>query len=646
MKSGKIINILVRFTLLTSIISFSANGLFGASLLTPSLESAGETNQSTKELINRKDIDAKYTWNLKDLYESDEAWEQDLTKEDALITKYKEFEGKLGASADELLKFLKLDEEVGMRLNKLYQYASQAKDLDLSNTKYQGMFDRIQNVGNKVSTSVSFVRPELLSIPEEKLWSFINGKNELIHYKHYIENILRVKPHTLSKDQEKLLSLGEPVAQTFFNTYSLFSNADIDFPTIKDSEGNDFKLSHARYYTAMYSSDRAFRERAYHAIYIPFIKNINFLSSNYSGSIRAKIFNAKARNYESTLAAALDENNIPLQVYHNLVNTVNENLKPQQRLLSIKKRVLKLNDFHSYDVYVTLFPAVKKKYTPEQGMELVLNALKPLGGDYIKNLKFAFDNRWIDFYETKGKRSGAYSTGGAKGIHPYVLLNWSGELNDVFTLAHEMGHNMHSWYSSNTQPYIYADYPTFLAEVASITNEALLLKYLIEHAESKEEKLALIEKGIDNIRGTFYRQTRFAEFEMKAQAMLEAGEAMTPDKYANLFGEIFQKYWGPEMITDNEEKHSWTRIHHFYYNFYVFQYATSLAASEALIAKIISEGQPAIDRYLNFLKSGSTDYAIPTLKKAGVDMTTAEPILAVTKKMNSLLDEMEKLIGQ
>ena len=382
----------------------------------------------------------------------------------------------------------------------------------------------------------------------------------------------------------------------------------------------------------------------YKNYYIPFIEHKNTLGALFGGNIKADYFNAQTRNCSSSREAALDANNIPLSVYDNLVNSVTENLSPLHRWAKLKKDILKLDSFHAYDAYVTLFPSVKKKYSYDDGRQLVLDSLTPLGNEYISDVKFAFNNRWIDVYETKAKRSGAYSSGTTFGVHPYVLLNWSDELNDVFTLTHEMGHNMHSYYTGKSQPYPYANYSIFVAEVASTVNEALLLDYLINKSESKDEKLSLIEKHINNIVTTFYRQTLFAKFEQIVHEKNQNGEALTPDILSKLYGELHLQFWGKDMSLDEEEKYTWARVPHFYYNFYVYQYATSFAASETLSEKIKREGEEAVKKYLSFLHAGSSNYPIEVLKKAGVDMTTAEPILAVTKKMNELLDLLESLI--
>ncbi len=600
--------------------------------------------QTSGELPTRADVPENLTWNLTDIYKTPQQWEEDFKWVENSISKFKEFEGKLGNSAKELLTCLKFDDEVGIKISRLFLYASLSKDLDLGNAENQGRYERISALGAKLSAASSFIRPEILKIPEEKLWQFVESEEGLKVYKHQFDDLLRTKAHTLTPREEEIMALASPVTNVPYTAFGMFSNADIQFPTVKDEKGNDIKISHGRYGAAMYSTNREYRKRVYKGMYKPFKDYKNTLSALFNGNIKGLIFNAKARNYKSTREAALTPNNVPLTVYDNLVNTVNKNLAPLQRWGKLKKKILKLKELHPYDAYVTLFPSVKKEYTYEESIDILMKALKPLGEDYLKNLKHAIDNRWIDVVETKGKRSGAYSSGVSYGTHPYVLLNWSNQLNDVFTFAHEMGHNMHSFYTEKSQPYPYANYSIFVAEVASTANEALLLDYLIEHAETKDEKLALIEKQLNNITTTFYRQTRFAEFEQLVNEKTESGEALTPDLLNKYFGDMYQKYWGPEMVTDEEESYSWARIPHFYYNFYVYQYATSYAASQELVAQIKKEGQPAIDRFLSFLKAGSSMYPIDVLKTAGVDMTSPKPILAVVNKMNELLDKMEELL--
>lgn len=602
--------------------------------------------EGSGELVKRENIDPKYTWNLKDIYENEDQWNADFKWLDNQVKNYKQFEGKIGESSQNLLNVIKFEEQVGIKFGKIRLYASLAKDLDLTNSHYQAMYDRTMTLASNLSSASSFVDPEILAIPEADLWKFVDEQPELKVYKHSFEELLRTKAHTLSKELENVMALAQPVRSVPYDAFGMYKNADIDYPSVADDKGNQIKLSDGRYYAALYSPDREYRKRAYKGYYVPVMDHRNMLNALFNGNIKSNIFNAKVRNYNSTREAALDNNNIPVSVYDNLVNSVNDNLNALHRWAALKKKILKVDELHPYDTYVTLFPAVIKKYTYDEGVKMTLDALKPLGADYISSLNKAFDNRWIDVYETKAKRSGAYSSGTTFGIHPYVLLNWNDQLNDVFTLAHEMGHNMHSFYTGLNQPYPYADYSIFVAEVASTMNEALLLDYLIDKADTKEEKLALIEKQLNNITFTFYRQTRFAEFEQLVNELTEKGEALTADKLCEIYGEMYQRYWGPDMKVDEEETYTWARIPHFYYNFYVYQYATSFAASQHLAAKVESEGQEAIDKYLNFLKAGSSVYPIDVLEYAGVDMNSPEAIQAVSAKMDQLLDQMEELLSE
>ncbi len=599
----------------------------------------------TLQIPKREDIDEKYKWNLTDIYKSDGDWEEDFKWIVDHIKNYSKFEGKLSRSAKDLLDCFKFDEEIGIKLERLYLYSMLVKDSDMSVSKYLGMDDRIKSLYTNVTTSSSFIKPELLNIDETKLLEMINSIPELKVYKHSINDLLRFKAHTLDKEKEELLAMAGEITQVPYNAYSIFTNADLQFPKIKDDKGNDVEISHARFYSSLYSKDRSYRERSFKAYLTAYKDNANSISTLFNGNLKGNIFFAKAKKYNSARESALHKNNIPLSVYDNLIQAVNKNFEPMYRWASLKKKLLGISELHPYDAYVTLFDQkLEKKYSFDEAKKIVLSSLKIMGEDYLESIKKAFENRWIDVYETKAKRSGAYSSGTTYGVHPYVLLNWTDMLNDVFTLAHEMGHNMHSFYTGLNQPFVYANYSIFLAEVASTFNENLLLDYLIENSTSKEEKLFLLEKYLNNISSTVYRQVMFAEFESLTHEKVENGEALTPDILCELYKDIYQKYWGPEMIIDKEETYTWARVPHFYYNFYVFQYATGFAASEALASKVKTEGKPAVEKYLNFLKAGSSDYPIEVLKRAGVNMNSLEPIQAVTSKMNKLIDEIENLI--
>jgi oligoendopeptidase F len=603
------------------------------------------SNTGTGSVVTRDKIENKFKWDLTNIYKTEENWEEDFKWIEANIKHYKKFEGKLSQSSNILSDCLIFDDSIGIKLDRLHLYASLAKDSDMRVHKYQAMDERIRSLVSKVLSANSFIRPEILSIPADKLLNAVKGNDALKIYTHYLEDIIRTKTHTLSKEEEEILALAGETSQIAYNAFSIFTNADIKFPVIKDENGNDFEISHARYYSAMYSLNREFRQRVYTSYYNQFKDFSNTFSVLFNGNLKTNIFSSKARKYASSREAALDRNNIPVSVYDNLINTVNENLGPLHRWALLRKKILKYDELHSYDLYVPLFQTgVERNYSFDEAVEIVCSALELLGDEYLKTLRTAFENRWIDVYETQAKRSGAYSSGTTFGVHPYVLLNWAGLLNDVFTLAHEMGHNMHSYYTGQTQPYPYANYSIFLAEVASTFNESLLLDYLIQNASTKTDKLDLIEKYLSNITSTFYRQAMFAEFEALVYQKTENGAALTSDVLCAMFKDIYQKYWGPGLIVDNEDEYTWARVPHFYYNFYVYQYATGFAASEILAKRVKEEKDSAINKYIGFLKAGSSNYPIEILKSAGVDMNSPEPVLAITHKMNLLLDEVEILM--
>ena len=593
----------------------------------------------------RDKIEDKYKWDLTHIYKNDEEWEKEFKGVESDISGYERFKGILSKSSDNLLKCFQFDDAIGMKLEKLYLYAMLSKDSDMRVTKYQAMEERIKSLHSKAAAAGSFIRPELLQIPDKTLLQMVKSNEELNLYRHTINDLLRTKTHTLSKEQEQLLALSSEITQTPYNTYSMFTNADIKFPKISDDSGKDIEISHARYYASMYSKDREFRQRAFENYYKPFLQYANTFSSLFNGNLKTNIFNSVARKYKSALEAALDKFNIPVSVYKNVIDTANNNLKPLHRWAALKKELLGIKELHPYDAYVTLFNNINElKYPYDKAKEIVLDSLKPLGEEYLGILNTAFNNRWIDVYETQAKRSGAYSSGTTFGVHPYVLLNWTDLLNDVFTLTHEMGHNMHSHFTGVSQPYPYANYSIFLAEVASTFNESLLLDHLISNASAREDKLYFLEKYLNNITLTFYRQVMFAEFEMIVYEKTESGIALTPDILCELYGSLYLKYWGPEMVVDDEERYTWARVPHFYYNFYVYQYATGFSASEVLARKVKTEGKPAVEKYLNFLKAGSSNYPINILKDAGVDMSSPEAVLSTTQKMNELLNEVETLI--
>ena len=603
------------------------------------------TMVNAQELPSREQIDDKYKWNLADLYKSKSDFEKDFTDVANLSKTFTKNQGQVTKNAKSLLKSIKEYNEIWRRFSRLYMYASLLADTDVSNGENQILVDRVKKLSSDISAVTAFFSPELLAVDYSKIEKFIKEEKELQGYKFYLEQAFRMKPHTLSAEAESVLANLGTVISIPNKTYGVLNDSELPLGTVKDSKGNDVQLSHGRYRSALYSTDREYRKNVYKGIYKGYEQVINTYASLFNGRVATRVALADIRHFNSPLESALYENNIPVSVFNNLIKTVQDNVSTLHRWAEIKRKALKLDKIHPYDTYVTLFPVVPKKYTFEEGMVIVKEALKPLGKEYLDALETAFNNRWVDVYETKAKRSGAYSNGCGCGVHPWVLLNWNGTLDDVLTLAHEMGHNMHSYFTEKNQPFHYSDYSIFVAEVASTTNEALTLNYLITKAKSNEEKRALYETFLTNAQATFFRQARFAEFEQMIHDKAQKGEYLSADELTKLFAERYQYYWGKAMETDKEEGLSWARIHHItQYNFYVYQYATGFAAAQALSEQIITEGKPAVDRYLKFLSMGSSDTPINLLKIAGVDMSKPDPINKTIKKMNNYLDELEKLM--
>lgn len=616
------------------------------SLLFIALLFAFTINIFAEGLPTRNEVKDEYKWDLRDLYPKESDWLNDLNFLKNEIPKISNWKGKLGNSADDLYNFFQYSHTVEKRFSRVYFYSASARDLDLGNGENQSRYDKTMKLYSEFSAAMSWVTPEILSIPEEKINSFLRTNKKLVEYKQVLNRTLRMKKYVLDEKIEKVLAQMAPIGSALTQTYGALNDADLPFPEIEDEDGKTITLSHGRYRAGLYSTDRDYRERVYKGTYVPYNKLKNTFAAIFNGRIKSRMINAKIKNYPSALEASLYENNIPVSVFDNLINTIHSNTGALHRWAEIKKRVLGLNELHPYDTYVTLFPSVEKEYTYEEAKQIALEALKPLGEDYQKVLQQSFNERWIDVYETKGKRSGAYSNSCSCGSHPIILLNWNNTMDDLFTLVHELGHNMHSYFTEKYQPAQYADYSIFVAEVASITNEALLQDYLIKNAGSKIEKMSLIEKFLVGAQTTFFRQTRFAEFEKIVHSKAEAGEMLNAEQLTIEFAKLYSQYWGTTMTTDFEEGLSWARIPHFFnYNFYVFQYSTGFAAAQALSEQMINEGQPAVDRYLkNFIYAGNSDYPLNVLKAAGVDMSTPDPIIATTMKINKYLDELEELL--
>ena len=596
-----------------------------------------------KELLTRDQVKVEDTWNLQDMYASDSDWEEDikviLGKAEELV----KFEGKVCESADTLLQVLELSAFISEKLEFAYNYAARLFDEDQGNTLHQSMNQKVFSIMAKISSDVSFIDPEILACDEAKLEEFYNKEPKLDLYKKQIKEIQRLKAHTLSAEMEKVVAMTTEMSNTASEVYEAFTNVDMKFPSIKDEDGEEVELTHGRFVPFLMSANRRVREDAFKAYYDTMKDYINTLASSYSGEVKQRVFHSRVRGYASNLEAAVDANNVSPEVYDNLVKTVNANLDKLHAYVSLRKKCLGVDELHMYDIYTPMIADVAKKVTYKEAQETICKALAVLGDDYVELLKEGFSNRWIDVYENKGKQGGAYSAT-AYGCHPYMLLNYNDTFDDMFTTAHEMGHSMHSHYSNSAQPYIYSNYKIFVAEVASTCNEILLLEYLLKNCADKKERAYLLNHYLDSFKGTVYRQTQFAEFEKITNEMVENGDSLNAENLSTIYKDINERYYGPDMISDPEIAYEWARIPHFYYNFYVYQYATSFCAAVAIAEMILTEGEPAVARYKKFLSSGCTDAPVELLKIAGVDLTTPAPIEAALAKMGEIVKELEELV--
>jgi oligoendopeptidase F len=599
-----------------------------------------------QKIRERSEVGKQYLWATEAIYPTDEAWEADFKALEAEVPKLAAFKGKLGESPATLLSFFKLRDDVSPRLEKNFVYASLRADEDTRVNKYQGFEIRLRGLGVKFGEATAWVEPELTSIPWETLERWMNENKELGVYRHALENLFRQKKHILPAEQEKLIALAGQVFAAPAAAYNLLANADLKFPTIKDADGKSVELSDSAFYIFMDSPDRRVRKDAYEGITGTYKSVRNTAAALLNGDVQEHIFSVKARGYDDSLAAALDPSNIPVAVYDNLVKTVNANLPLLHRYTTLRRKALKCEDgVHDYDLYARLTAEAKLDYTYEQAVDTMLKALAPLGADYCAQVKKGVDSRWIDVYPTKGKQSGAYSSGTYL-TQPYILLNYYGKYSDLSTLCHEMGHSMHSFLSRSAQPYVYADYDIFCAEVASTANEILLQDYILEQIKDPQVKLYLLGELLEGFRGTVFRQTMFSEFEQAIHEMAEKGEPLTADSMGAVYGGIMKKYYGPDYTHDELVDNYWIRIPHFYRNFYVYKYATSYCAASNIVSRIAGGEPDAVAKYLGFLKGGSSKYPLELLKGAGVDMTTPKPIEDAMKLFEKWINEAEELLGQ
>lgn len=592
--------------------------------------------------MKREESPKQYQWKMEDLYATNELWEEDFAKLQKGIEEMRAFEGTLAQSAENLLKMQEKSDELNQLLENVYVYANQKLHEDTANAYYQGLAGRAQMLMMNLSEVTSYIEPEILSIPEEVLEQMLQTEG-LKKYETYFRRILHKKEHILSKEMEELLAGAAEIAEAPSDIFAMFNNADIKFPVIQDENGEPVEITHGSYMRLLDSQDRRVRKDAFCGVYDTYGKHKNTLAAMYRANVKQAGFFAKARKYPSSLAAALDESRIPLSVYDSLLESVHAHLPALHEYVKVRKEKLGVEELHMYDLYVPMVGSCDKKIPYEEAKEIVLNGMAPLGEDYQELLKKGFTEGWIDVYENEGKRSGAYSWG-AYGTHPYVLLNYNDSMNNVFTLAHEMGHALHSYHSDEKQDYIYAGYKIFVAEVASTCNEALLIRYLLDHAKDDEEKVYLLNYFLEQFRTTLFRQAMFAEFEKLAHAKSEAGETLTAELLCDLYYGLNQQYFGEEIVVDKEIALEWARIPHFYTPFYVYQYATGFSAAIAISSKIL-KGEPGIvEKYKEFLSGGSSLDCIDLLKICGVDMTTKEPVEEALKVFEDTLKEFTQYL--
>lgn len=598
-----------------------------------------------RKLNTRKEADARYKWAIEDLYKDDEDWKRDYELLKSRIPELTKFRGRLGESAEVLLSMQKLSDELNQLLEKVYVYANQRLHENTDNSTYQNLASQAQGLLVELSESLSFVEPELMELPDGIIETFLGENEELSAYRQYFENIIRQKKHVLPTEQEQLLAAMGEVAESPKDIFSMFNNADIRFPEITGEDGHPVQVTHGRYMSLMQSRNRQVRKDAFEAMYGVYGDWRNTLAAMYRANVKQEAFLAKAHKYTSDLEAALDGSHIPVKVYEQLIEAVHESMPLMYRYMKLRKKLLGVEELHMYDLYVPVIEQDHSEIPFEQAKKTVLEGLAPMGEEYLHLLREGFDHGWIDVYENQGKRTGAYSWG-AYGTHPYVLLNYQGTLQDVFTLAHEMGHALHSWYSDEHQPYIYAGYRIFVAEVASTCNEALLIHYLMEQSKKagdQKKTMYLMNYFLEQFRTTLFRQTMFAEFEKITHGLQEQGETLTADRLCEIYYDLNKLYFGEEICVDQEIAMEWARIPHFYTPFYVYQYATGFSAAIALSKQILEQGAPAVEQYKKFLKGGSSMYPLELLKMAGVDMEQKAPVQDALAVFAQYLDEMERL---
>jgi oligoendopeptidase F len=599
---------------------------------------------TTTALPKRSEVKIDDTWNLESIFPTVQDWEAGFRRVSEMLPELAAFSGKLGESGESLLHAFTMRDTSLELLSRLFAYAHMHLDEDTANSTYQALNERVTTLYNEVSTTTAYFTPEVLAIPEEKLAAFLAEVPGLGLYRHVLDDINRQRAHVLPSEMEALLALSGEATDAASRAYEMLNYADMKLPLVHDEAGTEVPLTQGNYVAKFLENrNQDVRREAFHAMLGTYQNYSNTLAATLAGQVKRDGFYARARHYPSAVAAALDPNNIPLSVYDSLVSTVTGNLSKLHHYLALRKRLLGLDTLHMYDLYVPMVPEIDYHVNFAEAKRQVAEAMLPLGKDYVESLEKGFESRWIDIYENEGKRSGAYSSG-TYGTAPFVLLNYQDSMDSMFTLAHEMGHSMHSYFTWRNQPFVYGNYTLFVAEVASTLNEALLTHYLLQNTQDRNLKMYIINHALETFRTTLYRQTLFAEFEREIHQQVEAGEALTGESLSSAFKALNDKYYGAEVEVDDPIKIEWARIPHFYYNFYVYQYATGISASAALASQIVSEGQPAVDRYRRFLASGSSDYSIALLRDAGVDLSTPEPIQQALDTFAEYLNQLESLL--
>ncbi len=595
----------------------------------------------------REEIDAKYKWNLEDLYSSVDEWQKDLKIIESRIPEMTEFKGKLAENPQNLLTTLENIYSIYKNYSKLASYSSRLKDQDLGNSTNSSLAQQTSSLGTKLSEAISYFDPEVLAIDKTTMEKFYKEETKLLNYKIILDDVQRLKEHTLTASEEKILATFGMIASNQYDVYGIFTNAEMPRKEITLSTGEKVKLTSSGFTRNRTAENRADRKLVFEKFFGGYGEFEKTIGANLAGHVKGDFVRAKVKNYSTALEAALNRNNIPTSVYKTLIKQINNSLPTLHRFLTLKKEMLGYDTLYYYDLYTSMVEKANMTFSVEEGQEIILKSLKPLGDEYTTVLQKAFDNRWIDYYSTEGKRSGAYSTGSEYDQHPYILLNWTDDYTSVSTFAHELGHTMHSYLSNQNQPYQNSQYPIFVAEIASTLNENLVNDYMVENAKSDKEKLFILGSYLEMLRGTLFRQVSFAEFEWEIHKKIEAGEPLDGEVMSNIYYDIVKRYYGADKgitVVPEYIKYEWAYIPHFYYNYYVYQYATSIIYATAFYEKIKESGDDAVQDYFHILKGGGSDYPIALVKKAGVNPLSAEPFELAMKRMNDVMDKIEAII--